>query len=102
MRIENYFEHDFQKDIAKLQFNEVPQVLRDILHDPELLLFGGKNWSHLAHDLEHIEPNVRPAFILCLFAVVATDQCMQSYFKSHYPRWRTHTGGHRPGPEPDV
>jgi hypothetical protein len=91
MRIENYFEHDFQKDIAKLQFNDVPQVLRDILNDADLLLFGGKNWSNLAQDLEHIETDVRPAFILCLFAVVATDQCMQSYFKSHYPRWRAQT-----------
>lgn len=91
MSIENYFNHGFQNDIAKLEFTEVPQVLRDILNDPQLVLFGGKNWVHAEADLKPIEAEDRPMFVLCLFAVVATDQCMQSYFKSHYPLWRSQT-----------
>jgi hypothetical protein len=91
MSIENYFNHGFQSDIAKLQFSEVPQVLMDILNDPHLVLFGGKNWVHAEADLQHIEAVDRPRFVLCLFAVVATDQCMQAYFKSHYPLWRNQT-----------
>lgn len=91
MSIENYFNHGFQSDIAKLQFSEVPQVLRDILNDPHLVLFGGKNWVNVEADLQPIEAKDRPMFVLCLFAVVATDQCMQSYFKAEYPLWRSQT-----------
>jgi hypothetical protein len=91
MSIENYFNHGFQSDIAKLQFAEVPQVLRDILNDPQLVLFGGKNWAHVETDLQNIKAEDRPMFVLCLFAVVATDQCMQTYFRSHYRHWRSQT-----------
>jgi hypothetical protein len=91
MNIEHYFNTDFQSDIAKLKFSEVPQVLKDILHDQNLVLFGGKNWSHVKADLEPMDLEVRPLFVLCLFAVVATDQCMQSYFKQHYADWRNAT-----------
>lgn len=88
MTLENYFNSSFQSDIAKLQFRSVPQVLKDILHDQELVLFGGKNWSSVQEDLVHIQAENRPLFVLCLVALVATDQCMQSYFKSHYADWR--------------
>ena len=91
MSIEHYFNTGFQCDIAKLQFSEVPQVLKDILNDQDLVLFGGKNWAHVEADLQAIETAVRPGFVLCLFAVVATDQCMQSYFKQHYAHWRSQT-----------
>lgn len=91
MSVENYFNHGFQSDIAKLQFAELPQVLKDILNDPQLVLFGGKNWAHVETDLQNIKAEDRPMFVLCLFAVVATDQCMQSYFRSHYRHWRSQT-----------
>ena len=91
MNIEHYFDTGFQSDIAKMQFSEVPQVLKDILNDQELVLFGCKNWSHVEADLGPMDSEVRPLFVLCLFAVVATDQCMQSYFKPHYARWRSET-----------
>jgi hypothetical protein len=91
MTLENYFNSSFQSDVAKLQFRAVPQVLKDILQDQELVLFGGKNWSTVDEDLALISPENRPQFILCLFLLVATDQCMQSYFKAHYPHWRSQT-----------
>lgn len=91
MTIENYFNSSFQIDVAKLQFRQVPQVLKDILHDQELVLFGGKNWSSVQEDLAQIAPENRPVFVLCLLALVATDQCMQTYFKSHYAHWRAQT-----------
>jgi hypothetical protein len=91
MSIVNYFNHGFQRDIGKLQFSEVPQVLKDILNDKELIQFGGKNWSRVADDLKDIDVELRPMFVLCLFALVATDQCMQTYFKQHYTDWRAQT-----------
>lgn len=91
MSIVHYFNHGFQRDIAKLQFHEVPQVLKDILDDPNLVLFGGKNWPTVQDDLKNIDPEVRPMFVLCLFALVATDQCMQTYFKHEYADWRAQT-----------
>ena len=91
MSFVHYFNRGFQRDIAKLQFSEVPQVLKDILNDQDLVLFGGKNWSTVDADLKNIDPEVRPMFVLCLFALVATDQCMQTYFKHHYNDWRAET-----------
>jgi len=91
MSIVKYFNHGFQRDIGKLNFVEVPQVLKDILNDKELIQFGGKNWSRVEHDLQDIDVELRPMFVLCLFALVATDQCMQTYFKQHYGHWRAQT-----------
>lgn len=91
MSIVKYFNHGFQRDIGKLQFSEVPQVLKDILNDKELIQFGGKNWSRVEDDLKNIDVELRPMFVLCLFALVATDQCMQTYFKQHYADWRAQT-----------
>ncbi len=91
MTIEHYFNSSFQIDVAKLQFRPVPQVLKDILHDQDLVLFGGKNWSSVEDDLAQVEPENRPMFVLCLLVLVATDQCMQTYFKSHYAHWRAQT-----------
>lgn len=91
MSIVKYFNHGFQRDIGKLNFVDVPQVLKDILNDKDLIQFGGKNWSRASDDLDNIEVELRPMFVLCLFALVATDQCMQTYFKPHYADWREHT-----------
>jgi hypothetical protein len=33
----------------------------------------------------------RPRFVLSLLAVVLTDQCMQTHFKSSYAQWRDQT-----------
>jgi hypothetical protein len=91
MSIVKYFNQGFQRDIGKMHFSEVPQVLKDILNDKDLIQFGGKNWSRVEGDLKDIDVELRPMFVLCLFALVATDQCMQTYFKQHYNEWRAQT-----------
>ncbi len=91
MSIVKYFDHGFQSDIGKLQFTEVPKVLKEILNDKDLIQFGGKNWSRVQEDLQGIDAPLRPMFVLCLFALVATDQCMQTYFKPYYADWRAQT-----------
>jgi hypothetical protein len=91
VNIANYFNQGFQRDIGKLQFSEVPQVLKDILNDKDLIQFGGRNWSKVDTDLKDIDVELRPMFVLCLFVLVATDQCMQTYFKQHYANWRAQT-----------
>lgn len=91
MSIVKYFNHGFQRDIGKLNFVDVPQVLKDILNDKDLIQFGGKNWSRAPDDLDNIDVELRPMFVLCLFALVATDQCMQTYFKPYYADWRERT-----------
>lgn len=91
MTIERYFNSSFQIDVAKLHFRPVPQVLKEILHDQDLVLFGGKNWSSVEDDLAQVASENRPMFVLCLLVLVATDQCMQTYFKSHYAHWRAQT-----------
>ena len=73
MTFKRYFSKDFPKDLATLQLGTVPQVLRDIFHDPDLLCFGGKDWKHVTQDLELIAVHDRPRFVLSLLAMVLTD-----------------------------
>ncbi len=91
MTFKRYFSKDFPKDLGALQLSPVPRVLKDIFHDPDLLCFGGKDWKHVAQDLELIAVHDRPRFVLSLLAMVLTDQCMQTYFKSSYATWRAQT-----------
>lgn len=91
MTLKRYFSKDFQQDLGTLQLMNVPQVLKDIFHDKDLLCFGGKDWQHVAQDLTPIAEHNRPRFLLSLLAMVLTDQCMQTYFKSSYAQWRAQT-----------
>jgi hypothetical protein len=91
MTFKRYFSKDFPKDLGALQLSPVPQVLKDIFHDQGLLCFGGKDWKNVAQDLESIAVHHRPRFVLSLLAMVLTDQCMQTYFKSSYATWRAQT-----------
>lgn len=91
MTLKRYFSKDFQKDLATLHLMDVPQVLKDIFNDQELLCFGGKDWVHVSKDLAPMAPLDRPRFVLSLLAVVLTDQCMQTHFKSSYAQWREQT-----------
>ena len=76
MSIERYFNKAFRQDIGKLCFRPVPQVVKDIFHDPALVLFGGPGWENVKADLQDVPDSDLPQFVLCLFAVVLTDQCM--------------------------
>jgi len=91
MTLKRYFSKDFQKDLATLHLMDVPQVLKDIFNDQELLCFGGKDWVHVSKDLAPMTLSNRPRFVLSLLAVVLTDQCMQTHFKSSYAQWREQT-----------
>jgi hypothetical protein len=91
MSIERYFNKAFRQDIGKLCFRPVPQVVKDIFHDPALVLFGGPGWENVKADLQDVPDSDLPQFVLCLFAVVLTDQCMHRYFKPSYARWRADT-----------
>ncbi|OYU30690.1 MAG: hypothetical protein CFE39_12350 [Comamonadaceae bacterium PBBC2] len=91
MTFKRYFSKDFPKDLLALQLTDVPQVLKDIFNDDDLCCFGGKDWSHVAKDLEAVPLHNRPQFVLSLLAVVLTDQCIQTHFKSSYKRWREQT-----------
>ena len=91
MTLKRYFSKDFQKDLAALHLMDVPKVLKDIFNDQELLCFGGKDWVHVSKDLAPMAPPDRPRFVLSLLAVVLTDQCMQTHFKSSYAQWREQT-----------
>lgn len=91
MTFKRYFSKDFPKDLFALQLSHVPQVLKDIFNDDDLCVFGGKDWANVAKDLEAVPLHNRPQFVLSLLAVVLTDQCIQTHFKSSYKRWRAQT-----------
>lgn len=91
MHLKGYFSKDFQKDLRALHLVNAPQVLKDIFCDDDLCCFGGKDWAHVAQDLEAVPEQNRPCFVLSLLAVVLTDQCIQTHFKSSYKRWHQQT-----------
>jgi hypothetical protein len=91
MNLKRYFSKDFQQDLRALHLVNAPQVLKDIFCDDELCCFGGKDWAHVAQDLEAVPEQNRPCFVLSLLAVVLTDQCIQTHFKSSYKRWHQQT-----------
>lgn len=91
MKLASYFKQDFPKHLSQLQFRPVNQVLKDLFHDPFLVLFGGRDWAHVQQDLAPIPRNQRAHFVYALLAIVLTDQCIQTYFKSAYPAWREAT-----------
>lgn len=91
MKLSTYFKQDFPKHLSQLQFRPVNQVLKDLFHDPMLVLFGGRDWAHIQQDLAPIPRQQRAHFIYALLAIVLTDQCIQTYFKTAYPAWREAT-----------
>jgi len=91
MKLATYFKQDFPKHLSQLQFRPVNQVLKDLFHDPLLVLFGGRDWSHVQQDLAPIPRHQRAHFVYALLTIVLTDQCIQTYFKTAYPAWREAT-----------
>lgn len=62
------------------------------MQDNAVMFFGGRDWERVADDLQGIPANDKPLFVLCLFMVVLTDQCLYTHFPDGYPRWRRQTG----------
>ena len=91
MKLASYFQQPFPMHLSQLQLRPANQVLRDLFHDPLLVIFGGRDWAHVQQDLAPIPRAQRAHCVYALLAIVLTDQCLQRYFRSAYPVWREAT-----------
>lgn len=91
MKLASYFKQEFPKHLSQLHFRPVKQVLKDLFHDPHLVLFGGRDWVDIEQDLAPIPQAQRAHCVYALLAIVLTDRCMQTHFKAAYPAWRQAT-----------
>jgi hypothetical protein len=92
MYIQTYFQNQFPGHLRKMNFNRPNEiVLNEMLQDPNAMFFGGKDWRNIEEDLSSIPESDKPAFVLSLFMIIITDQCIHSHFKDRYPDWHRKT-----------
>jgi hypothetical protein len=60
--------------------------------DASTVFFGGQAWKNVAADLAGIQPASRPTFVLSLFMVIITEQCLHAHFPAAHRAWRARTG----------
>jgi hypothetical protein len=87
----NYFYGGFLQQIEQLSFSRPNHVLRSHLDDDSLVFFGGRDWCHVSNDLARIPLQDRARFVLSLFMVTLTDQCLHCYMPAAYAEWRSKT-----------
>lgn len=89
MSILKYFKQLFPHHLMRLEFKKPSRVVsHNIMKDPSVIFFGGKNWENVKSDLNKIPIKERESFVLCLFMIVLTDQCIRAHFNEIYSKWR--------------
>jgi hypothetical protein len=88
----DYFYKKFPGQLRGLEYQRPNQVvIEHIMRDNAVVFFGGQHWDNVSNDLAAIPPEDRPRFILSLFMVILTDQCLYTYYKDSYKLWREKT-----------
>jgi hypothetical protein len=84
----------FPRDLALLHTTAPSSLTREhaLGGDASAVFFGGSGWKGVASDLAGIPPPTRPHFVLSLFMVVVTDQCLHAHFPAAQRAWRARTG----------
>lgn len=90
--MKKYFYDKFKYQLASLTFSRPCNVVREhIMNDDSVVFFGGQDWENVQTDLARIPQSDRSKFILALFMVVITDQCLYTHFRQTYQSWRQMT-----------
>jgi len=87
-----YFYQEFPEHLKLVEFKRPNLIILEREQDSALNFFGGKDWGNVSEDLSYIPKSKRANFILSLFMVVLTDQCLFTCFSDSYPIWRKQTG----------
>ncbi len=66
-------------------------VLQDFLREQITPYFGGGDWKNCREDLTAIEVANRNFFVLSIFMIVLTDQCLFRNYNELYAQWRKQT-----------
>jgi len=88
--MKEYFHQEFPEHIKFMNLKRPNEIV--LMRDEALNFFGGRDWETVSDDLNLIPKNKRADFILSLFMIVLTDQCLFTCFSDSYPIWRNQTG----------
>ena len=89
--IQIYFENEFPSDLQKINFQQPNSVLQGILRTGDTPFFGGEDWMYCRENLSSVPAKNRNYFILSIFMIVLTDQCLFSCHRNVYEQWRERT-----------
>ncbi|WP_146219334.1 hypothetical protein [Sphaerotilus hippei] len=89
--MKNYFYSKFPEHLSLLDFNRPNRVIQEYMNNDPIVFFGGPNWENAANDLSRIPAGHRPHFVLSLFMITLTDQCLFTHHRHLYEEWRMKT-----------
>ena len=88
----DYFYGPFA-NFMRVRLRTVPanEVLQNIVGDPHLRAFGGRDFSECEEVLALVSVQDRPRFLVCLFIAIVSDQNVFSHFRGSYFAWHQST-----------
>lgn len=86
-----YFERQFPFDLKSIDFQYPNSALQNFLNEPVTPFFGGDGWKNCKSDLGSVRVENRHLFVLAVFMIVLTDQCLYARHKDVYTAWRAKT-----------
>ncbi|WP_349606867.1 hypothetical protein [Cupriavidus sp. DF5525] len=90
--MQEYFHNAFPRELARLTLRRPSGIVaREIMEDNHALFFGGEAWASVVTDLAGIPRGHRTNFVHSLFMITLTDQCLYTYRRDLYPKWRART-----------
>ena len=89
--MQGYFYGRFSSQLRLLEFKQPNKVERDFRGDEALVVFGGRDWANVGKDLSQIPVQDRARFVLSLFMIVLTDQCLYARWNEAYAAWQRQT-----------
>lgn len=89
--MKNYFYSTFPEHLRLLDFNRPNRVIQEYMNNDPIVFFGGPNWENAVNDLSRIPEEYRPHFLLSLFMITLTDQCLFTHHRHLYEEWRRET-----------
>ncbi|EIM98543.1 hypothetical protein WQE_23483 [Paraburkholderia hospita] len=90
--MKKYFHETFPQDLSRIRLKRANRIVeREILKDERSAFFGGQAWANVSADLSVIPQARHLNFVLSLFMITLTDQCLYTYRQDLYPEWRRQT-----------
>lgn len=90
--MQKYFSTAFPQDLKRIRLERPNRIVaREIMKDEAAVFFGGREWANVSHDLAAVAPDHRLNFVLSVFMITLTDQCLFTHRRDLYPAWRRQT-----------
>lgn len=89
MALINYSRTTFLNDLSVLQFTRPNRIVIEMNanFNDKTIFFGGRQWSDFQQNINHVLPQNRAYFCLCLFTLVSADQNIHAHFPNLIKAW---------------